>query len=494
MGIAASIIAAIVGAAEGIADAAAAVGAAAGSAAEAALSSIELTSLVGEAASDTIPLLEGEEETIFDASTLGDEAYADEGAVNDPWNWEAAGESASRVPRYLGAGLAAGAGISAAAAGIAFAVGKAAASHTEAGATLLEASEIIDFTLEEQGAPPSDQTVPDILLGFMTPAEYEYALEELQRRQMDGSFNPSSLQEAENAVVYIPPTEGIPYASKDQSLLLDVAQSDQSPPWFLPGASGQPLTRGMVRRAAQAARVAAEGAERSQVFRISADLRRELERTGRALDRVYDRVRQNEIARRVAEEIADQALEIGLNQGQQIIGNVLGGGAIAASIAAALTGGAAVALDRFFGPKLPSGSVEIENSHYEEAPALVRAQGGLWRKGRADYLVEENGTLGTVTLSYYAPEQTNRGLPSTEPWFHFAPRTKDQLLNLEEYLKNNWGGNFTQYQPSSQGMFIVGDLVLQEAQYRRKKNASSKRRNRGSRPGGRTKRTRRARN
>ncbi|SCC98882.1 TPA: VP2 [Pomona leaf-nosed bat associated polyomavirus] len=511
MGIVASIVAAVTGVAEAVADAAATVAGAAGSAAEAAATSFELTSSVGEAAGDTVPLLDGEEETVFDSS-WAEGGYADEGAVNDPWNWEMEPEdlatgSGSRLSRSLATGLAAGAGVAAAAGGLAWAIGSAAASHSEAGQALLESSQVIQRTLEEEGEQPS---VPDIVMGFMTPEEYERALEELHRRQVEGGFSPDSLREAENALVYIAPGSGIPYRVPDQSLLMDMAQSEQPAPWFLPGAAGQPMTRGMLRRAAEAARVIAEGAERSQVFRLSADARRELARSGQALADLYrrglrpsdllyrqvlrgNRQVQEDIARRVAAEIAGQALDIGIEQGQQIVGNLIGSGVIATSLAAALTGAGHLLIDKYFGPSLPAGAVQIENDAFDQAPNIVRADGGLWRKGRASYLVEEEGRLGTVDLSYYAPETTNRGLPSTEPWFHFPPRSPTQLQNLEMYLKNNWGGENTYYQPTGEGTFLIGDLVLQEAQYRRK-NARAKRRPRDTGPGTRTKRTRRARN
>uniref|UniRef100_A0AAU7E2V7 VP2 protein n=1 Tax=Rousettus bat polyomavirus TaxID=3141932 RepID=A0AAU7E2V7_9POLY len=501
MGIVASIVAAIAGVAEAVADAAAAVGSAAGAASEAVATSIELTSALGQAAEDTVPLLAEEEETVFDSSWVGENVpYADEGAINDPWNWEmepeALASTGSRVPRALGATLAVGAGLGAAAGGLAYAFGSAAASKTEAGQALLEAGQQVQHVMEAEGLEP---TVPDIVMGFMTPEEYEWALEELHRRQAEGHFDPESLEAAENALVYISPKEGIPFASKDPSLLMDVATSKEPAPWFLPGAAGQPLTRGMARRAAEAARVMREGQERSQVFRLSSELRRELQRTGAALDQVYrevrrrDNIRQENIAARLAAEVAGQALDLGLQEGERLIGNVLGGGVMAGTIAAALTGGASILLDKYFGPSLPEGSIEIEDDKYSYAPQFVKAQGGLWRKGRASYLVEEDGHIGTVNLSYYAPEQSNRHLPSTEPWYHFPPRNKTQLDNLKAYLANNWGGTHSLVQPTTEGLFLIGDLVLQEAQYRRK-NARPKRRPRNPGPRPRPKRTRRARN
>ncbi|ART66882.1 hypothetical protein [Bat polyomavirus] len=501
MGIVASIVAAVAGISEAIADAAAAIGGAAGAATDALATSIELSTAVGEAAEDTIPLLAEEEETVFDSSWVGEGTpYEDEGAINDPWNWEMepmVEGSTSRFPRALGATLAVGAGLGTAAGGLAYAFGKATAAKTEAGEFMLQSGQQVQRLLEEEGGV--QPTVPDVVLGFMTPEEYEWALEELHKRQMEGHFSPDSLEAAENAVVYIGPGEGIPYHKEDPSLLMDVATSDEPAPWFLPGAAGQPLTRGMVRRAAEAARVIREGQERSQVFRLSAELRRELARTGRALDAVYrqvrarDNERQENIAARIAAEVAGQALDIGLQQGERLIGNVLGGGAVAGTIAAALTGGASILLDKYFGPSLPHGAVQIDNDKYYEAPLYVKAQGGLWRKGQATYLVEEQGRVGTVNLSYYAPEQTNRSLPSTEPWYHFPPRDRHQLENLKFFLANNWGGVHTLMQPSTEGTFLIGDLVLQEAKYRRK-NARPKRRPRDTGPRPRPKRTRRTRN
>lgn len=512
MGIVASVVAAVAASvAEAVADVVA-VGAAtaAGSAADAVASGMELVGAVGEAASDTVPLLADEEETVFDSSWVGEGAsYADEGAVNDPWNWQemdiddgaGAASRGGRVARALGVGAGVGVG-----AGIMSAIGLAAASKGEAGRDVLQASQVAQHEMEAEGIPDLSSILPDSVLAFITPEEYEWAHEELQRRQRTGGFNPDTLQEAENAVVYSDPADTIPYADPDPSLLFDMAQSEESPPWYLPGAAGQPLTRGMLRRMAQAQEVIERGREVGQVFRVSAELRRELQRSGRALERVYQQVINRQPAgapdpRDIARAVAGQALEIGIDQGQQAINNLLGGGAIATTLAGMVTAGGLTLYDRFIGPRLPWGSVQIKNEDYDKAPYLIHAYGGLWRKGQSSYIVDDAGRLGTVNLSYYSPETTNRGLPSTEPWFHFSPRTQDQLRNLEFWLKNNWGGNHTYMGLSAEGNFIIGDLVLQEAQYqnvnrrtKKRRHAGVKRRARDTGSGPRPKRKSRARN
>lgn len=503
MGIIISIIsAAAAGVAEAVADAAATVTAlGAGAAADAVASGMELVGAVGEAAADTIPLLEGEEETVFDAGWVGEEGYTDEGVVNDPWNWEmtaAEGTGGARLARALGGVAAVGIG-----AGIATGIGLAAASKGEAGRAVLEASQSVENSLMAEGDPELTQTIPDAVLAFMTPEEYEWASEALRERQIHGHFTADTLQEAENAVVYSSPQGSLPYAEKDPSLLFDVARSSESSPWLLPGAGGQPLTRGMLQRMNAAREVIERGREVSQVFRLSAETRRELRRAGRALDEVYNAVVNRQPAggpdpRDLARRVADQALQIGVDQGQQLLANVLGGGAIASTLASTLVAGGLQIFDRFIGPSLPREAVQIENSKYEDAPYLVSSGGQLWRKGRSSYIVEEGGHLGTVNLSYYTPETTKRGLPSNEPWFHFAPRTEDQLHNLEFWLRNNWGGTHTYLGLSVEGNFIVGDLVLQEAAFVRKRKGRSharpKRRARDPGPRPRAKRARRARN
>lgn len=504
MGIIASVAAAVAaGIAEGVADAAAAAAAAAGAATDAIASGIEMVGAVGEAASDTVPLLEGEEETIFDASEFtGGGGYADEGAVNDPWNWEMEAEdvAAPRYSRALGAGLALGAG-----AGIATAIGLAVTSKTSVGASVLEASEVISKQMEEEGFPELESRIPDSVLAFMTPEEYELACEALKERQARGHFDPDSLEEAENAVVYARPSGGLPYTAEDPSLLFDVATSDEAGPWWLPGAAGQPLTRGMLARARAASGVIDRGQEVSRGFRVSAELRRELQRSGRALERVYQDVinrqpRGAPLPEEIVRRVAGEALEQGLEAGAGALANALGGGAIASTLASLAVAGGKYLYDQYTGPALPPGSVQIEDGKYDVAPWYVKAWGGLWRKHKAQYIVSEQGRLGVVDIGYYAPETTNRGLPSTEPWYNFPKRDKDQLENLTFWLKNNWGGNHTYLGLTTEGNFVIGDLVLQEALLRRKwrrrgvKNASTKRRARDIGIGSRPKRARRTRN
>lgn len=513
MGIVVSIVAAVAaGVAEAAADAAAVATAAAGAAADAVASGMELVGSIGEAAGDTVPLLEErEEETIFDASTYTrearDAAYADEGAVNDPWNWEEAdGVARPRVSRAaIGTTLAAiGAG-----AGIATGLGLAAATKTTVGQEVLQGGQNITQALEEDGFPELSSSIPDSVLSFMAPEEYELACKALEDLQTHGGFSPDTLEEAENAVVYADPQGRLPFAEKDPSLLFDVATSGDTGPWFLPGAAGQPLTRGMLARARAAREVMERGQAVSRGFQLSSELRNELRRTGRALDRVYNEVlnRQpvgappaEEVVRRILGQARDIALEQGLEAGAGAVANVLGGGAIASTLAGLTVAGGKYLWDQFTGPALPPGSVQIENNHYDDAPWYVRAFGGLWKKQKASYIVEEGGTLGTITIGYYAPEQTVRGLPSTEPWFHFPKRDPDQLRNLEFWLRNNWGGNHTYLGLSVEGNFVIGDLVLQEALYRRRwvkktpRHASAKRRPRDPKPSARPKRARRARN
>lgn len=506
MGIVASIVGAIVaGVAEAAADAAAVAATAAGAAADAVASGMELVGSVGEAAADSVPLLEeGEEETIFDASELGGGGgYSDEGAINDPWNWEAEAQPATRVSRAaLGTSLAAiGVG-----AGIATGIGLAVGSKTQAGADVLQSGQNITQVLASEGFPELGSRLPDSILAFMTPEEYELACEALKERQTHGDFNPDTLEEAENAVVYASPEGRLPYAEKDPSLLFDVATSDEPGPWFLPGAAGQPLTRGMLQRARQAREIIERGQEVSRGFQLSAELRRELRRTGGALERVYQEVlnRQprhappaEEIVRRAMDQARDLALEQGLEAGAGAVANVLGGGVIASTLASLAVAGGKYLYDQYTGPSLPQGSVQIEDSKYDVAPWYVRALGGLWRKHQATYIVNEDGRLGTVNIGYYSPDLRSRGLPSTEPWYHFPKRDPEQLENLKLWLSNNWGGNHTYLGLDTEGNFVIGDLVLQEALYRRKwvtKNARPKRGPRNPRPSSRPKRARRARN
>lgn len=500
MGIVASIIAAVAtGIGEAVADVAAAAASAAGAAADAVASGMELVGSVGEAAGDTVPLLDdAEEETIFDASELGRSGYADEGAINDPWNWEAT-ETPGRFPRAL-AGTAVGVGVGA---GVATAIGLALASKGAAGAAVLESGQQLTQTLEEEGLTELGSSLPDNVLAFITPEEYELACEALRRRQIEGHFDPDTLEEAENAVVYADPQGSLPYTSKDPSLLFDVARSDESGPWFLPGAAGQPLTRGMLERARQAREVIERGQEVSRGFRLSAELRQELRRTGRALERVYQDVLNRQPAgaplpEEIVRRVAGQALEQGLEVGAGAVANALGGGAIASTLASLAIAGGRYLWDQYTGPRLPYDAVQIEDSSYDRAPWIVRAFGGLWRKHKASYVVEEGGRIGVVNLGYYAPEQTNRGLPTTEPWFHFNKRTPEQFDNLTDWLRNNWGGTHTYNGLTVEGNFVIGDLVLQEALYRRrpavKGNARSKRRTGNSGAGARPKRTRRTRN
>lgn len=506
MGIVASIVGAVVaGIAEAAADAAAVAAAAAGTAADAVASGMELVGAVGEAASDTVPLLEGEEETIFDAAEVGggDTSYADEGAINDPWNWEE-GEGVAR-PRISRAALGTTLAAVGVGAGVATGLGMAAASKTQVGADVLQSGRNITQTLESEGFPELGSRIPDSILAFMTPEEYELASEALQELQTHGGFSPDTLEEAENAVVYANPEGRLPYAEEDPSLLFDVATSDEPGPWFLPGAAGQPLTRGMLQRARLAREVIERGQEVSRGFQLSAELRRELRRTGRALDRVYNDVlnRQpagaphgNEIVRRIMGEARDLALDQGLEAGAGAVANVLGGGALASTLASLAVAGGRYLYNEYVGPRLPPGAVQIEASNYDAAPWYVRAFGGLWKKDKATFIVNEGGTLGTVNIGYYAPEQTVRGLPSTEPWYHFPKRDPEQFENLKFWLKNNWGGNHTYLGLTTEGNFIIGDLVLQEALYRRRwvrKNARAKRGPRDTGPRPRAKRTRRAR-
>lgn len=475
--------------------------AAAGAAADAVASGMELVGSVGEAASDTVPLLEdGEEETIFDAAGARSAGYTDEGAIDDPWNWEAEeGIASARVPRSALAAVA-GVGVGA---GVATAIGLSVASKGAAGAAVLEAGETITQTMEEEGYPEMGSALPDNVLAFMAPEEYELALEELQRRQARGDFDPDTLEEAENAVVYGSPQGSLPYTTEDPSLLFDVARSTESGPWFLPGAAGQPLTRGMLQRARAAQEVMRRGEEVSRGFRISANLRRELQRTGRALEEVYQEVinrqpRGAPLPEDIVRRVAGEALEQGLEAGAGAVANALGGGAIASTLASLAVAGGKYLYDTYTGPSLPGGAVEIEASKYDQAPWLVRAYNGLWRKHKAQYIVEENGRLGVVHIGYYAPETTNRGLPNNEPWFRFSKRTEDQLRSLTLWLQNNWGGMHTLEGLTIQGNFVIGDLVLQEAIYRRKwrrkpvKNARAKRGTRDPRPSPRPKRARRA--
>lgn len=504
MGIVASVVAAVAaGIGEAVADAAAVAAAAAGSAADAVASGMELVGAVGEAAGDTMPLLDGEEETIFDAAEATGGGYADEGAVNDPWNWEAAEDSASS--RVSGRALASSLAAIGVGAGVATAIGLGVAAKGAAGAAVLRSGQNITLAMEEEEYPELSSLLPDSILAFMTPEEYELASEALKERQAHGGFDPDTLEEAENAVVYASPQGGLPYTTDDPSLLFDVARGDESGPWFLPGAAGQPLTRGMLARARAAREVIERGQEVSRGFRLNPELRRELERTGRALERVYQEVinRQpagaplpEEIVRRVVGEALDQGLEAGAGA----LANVLGGGAIASTLAGLVVFGGKYLIDSYTGPNLPPAAVEIKPELYSQAPWYVRALGGIWKKNKASYIVNDDGRLGVVNIGYYAPEQTDRGLPTTEPWFHFQKRTEDQLENLTEWLKNNWGGVHTYLGPSIEGNFIIGDLVLQEALYRRKwrtgklKHASAKRRTRDTRPRPRPKRARRARN
>lgn len=521
MGIIASIIAVVgeavgdaVAAAAAAADAAAATAAAsAGSAADAIAGGLQLIGSGAEAAGETANLLE-EEDTVFDVRW--GQGYSDQGAINDPWNWEDvdATPEQGRTRRglyYIGGAAAGAAGIGAFVAG-------AAISKSPAGAAVLTAGQTIEQTAEATTDPQIGSALPDHVLSFMTPEEYEWACADLERRQASGDFQEITLEAAERQLVYLGSAVGaFPGRVRNTSALFNAATSGSSPPWFLPAADGQPVPydplEGLgidldrLREQVQGAveEIAAEvgdaavlegGLMGGQRGPLSRGVREALLRTGRDLDAVYRRVAgaagaRREPARRAVEDAVRNAL-------LHAVGNMGTAGAVV--LTSLITAGT-LQIAEFFGRGIPPEAVQISNEAAPNAPATIFVNGGLWRKRTEPYLVEQNGHIGTVNLSYYSPERGPLGPPGV-PWFHFGPRNEEQRENLTLFLRNNFGGERTVDPIPIDGLFVLGDLVLQEAAYirakrrqrrdRRDERLKGRPRDTGPRP--RAKRARRARN